>query len=84
MVETYNIIAEQAESTVMAHYEVQPRNAEAYQSEAALEAKLIKQLVAQGYESPKITDEPTLVANLRAQLEMIEVVEEFESENKFN
>ena len=71
MVETYNIIAEQAESTVMAHYEVQPREAEAYQSEAALEAKLIKQLVAQGYESPKITDEPTLVANLRTQLERL-------------
>ena len=71
MVETYNIIAEQAESTVMAHYEVQPREAEAYQSEAALEAKLIKQLVAQGYESPKITDEPTLVSNLRAQLERL-------------
>lgn len=71
MVEKYNIIAEQAESTVMAHYEVQPREAEAYQSEAALEEKLIRQLVSQGYESPNITDEPTLVANLRAQLERL-------------
>ena len=68
MIDNYNIIAEQAETTVMAHYEVQPRQAEAYQSEAALEAKLIRQLVAQGYDSPKITDEASLLANLRVQL----------------
>lgn len=68
MVDNYNIIAEQAEMTVMAHYEVQPRETEAYQSEAALEKKLIKQLVSQGYENPRITDEPSLLANLRVQL----------------
>ena len=57
--------------TVMAHYDVQPREAEPFQSEAALEAKLIKQLVAQGYDNPHIVDEPSLVANLRSQLERL-------------
>ena len=71
MVDKYNIIAEQAEMTVMAHYDVQPREAESFQSEAALEAKLIKQLVAQGYDNPHIVDEPSLVANLRSQLERL-------------
>ena len=71
MVDKYSIIAEQAEMTVMAHYDVQPREAEPFQSEAALEAKLIKQLVAQGYDNPHIVDEPSLVANLRSQLERL-------------
>ena len=71
MVDKYNIIAEQAEMTVMAHYDVQPREAESFQSEAALEAKLIKQLVAQGYDNPHIVDESSLVANLRSQLERL-------------
>ena len=71
MVDKYNIIAEQAEMTVMAHYDVQPREAESFQSEAALEAKLIKQLVAQGYDNPHIVDEPSLIANLRSQLERL-------------
>ncbi len=57
--------------TVMAHYDVQPREAESFQSEAALEAKLIKQLVAQGYDNPHIVDEPSLLANLRSQLERL-------------
>ena len=57
--------------TVMAHYDVQPREAESFQSEAALEAKLIKQLVAQGYDNPHIVDEPSLIANLRLQLERL-------------
>ena len=71
MVDKYNIIAEQSEMTVMAHYDVQPREAESFQSEAALEAKLIKQLVAQGYDNPHIVDEPSLIANLRSQLERL-------------
>ena len=50
MVEKYNVIAEQSESTVMAHYDVPSRDAEAYQSEAALEDMLIRQLVSQGYD----------------------------------
>lgn len=68
MVEKYNVIAEQSESTVMAHYDVPSRDAEAYQSEAALEDMLIRQLVSQGYDYPKINDEAALVDNLRRQL----------------
>lgn len=71
MVEKYNIIAEQTETTVMAHYEVQPQKAEAYQGEQALENMLIRQLVSQGYEYPKIKDEAALVDNLRIQLERL-------------
>ena len=82
MADKYNIIAEQAEMTVMAHYDVQPREAEAYQSEAALETKLIKQLVSQGYENPRITDEPSLLANLRAQLERLNKYEFSDAEWK--
>ena len=36
----YKIIVEQEHSTVMAHYEVEPKPAEGYQSEAALETKM--------------------------------------------
>ena len=36
----YKIIVEQEHQTVMAHYEVEPKPAEGYQSEAALEAQL--------------------------------------------
>ena len=71
MVEKYNVIAEQSESTVMAHYDVPSRDAEAYQSEAALEDMLIRQLVSQGYDYPKINDEAALVDNLRRQLERL-------------
>ena len=71
MVEKYNRIAEQTETTVMAHYEVQPQKAEAYQGEQALENMLIRQLVSQGYEYPSIKDEAALVDNLRIQLERL-------------
>ena len=46
----YKIIVEQEHQTVMAHYEVEPKPAEGYQSEAALEKSLIMQLQGQGYE----------------------------------
>ena len=39
----YKIIVEQEHQTVMAHYELAPKPDEGYQSEAALEKKLIKQ-----------------------------------------
>ncbi|MDO4497350.1 MAG: type I restriction endonuclease subunit R [Bacteroidales bacterium] len=68
MSQNISIIAEQKECTVVAQYEAQVRDASSYQSEAALEKKLIEQLVAQGYEYPMIRDEKELVANLRVQL----------------
>ena len=67
----YKIIVEQEHQTVMAHYEVEPKPAEGYQSEAALEKSLIKQLQGQGYEYAHIKDEAGLLQNLRRQLELL-------------
>lgn len=69
--ENYNIIAELEHGTVMAHYEPLPREDNGYQSEAALEASFIKQLVEQGYEYVNVTTEPQLIANLRQQMERL-------------
>jgi transcription termination factor Rho len=44
----YKIIVEQEHQTVMAHYEVEPKPDEGYQSEAALEESLIMQLKGKG------------------------------------
>ncbi len=66
----YKIIIEQDDQTVMAHYEVPPRAAEGYQSEAALERDFIQQLMSQGYDYARsVKDEASLLANLRRQLE---------------
>ena len=70
----YKIIVEQEHQTVMAHYEVEPKPAEGYQSEAALEKSLIKQLQGQGYEYAHIKDEAGLLKNLRHQLELLNEV----------
>ena len=56
----YKIIVEQEHQTVMAHYEVEPKPDEGYQSEAALEKSLIMQLQGQGYEYAHIKDEAGL------------------------
>lgn len=69
--ENFNIIAEQEHSTVMAHYEPLPREDNGYQSEAALEASFIKQLVEQGYERVNISNEAQLIENLRRQMERL-------------
>lgn len=71
MVENFNILVEQSNCTVMTRYEAAPREATAYQSEARLEADLIAQLVAQGYERLEVTDEAGLIANLRRQMERL-------------
>ena len=67
----YKIIVEQENQTVMAHYEVEPKPAEGYQSEAALEKSLIKQLQSQGYDYIRVKDEAGLLKNLRKQLELL-------------
>jgi len=67
----YKIIVEEQHQTVMAHYEVEPKPSEGYQSEAQLEKALIKQLVAQGYEYVKVKDEAGLLVNLRHQIEAL-------------
>ena len=66
----------------MAHYEVEPKPAEGYQSEAALEKSLIKQLQSQGYEYVHIKDEAGLLQNLRRQLELLNDVVLSDSEWK--
>ena len=68
---TYNIVLSTNESTVVAKYEPQTERSDAYQSEAALEAALIKMLGEQGYEYVPIHNEEDLIANLRRQLEAL-------------
>ena len=67
----YKIIVEQEHSTVMAHFDVMPKPAESFQSEAKLEAAFIKQLQSQGYEYVKVKDEASLLVNLRRQMETL-------------
>ena len=76
----YKIIVEQEHQTVMAHYEVEAKPAEGYQSESALEKSLIQQLKGQGYEYVHIKDEKALLANLRHQLEQLNNVTLSDSE----
>lgn len=76
----YKIIVEQEHQTVMAHYNVVAKAAEGYQSEAKLEAALIKQLQEQGYEYVKVKDEVGLLRNLRCQLELLNDVTLSDSE----
>ena len=67
----YNIIAENAEYTVVSAYERAASTAEAYQSEAELEKEFIRLLQGQGYEYLPIHTEADLVSNLRTQLEKL-------------
>ncbi|MBQ8361034.1 MAG: type I restriction endonuclease subunit R [Bacteroidaceae bacterium] len=71
MIENFNIVIQQSNLTVMTCYEEQPKDAQRYQSEAALEEGFIRQLVAQGYERLHITTEQGLIENLRVQLEKL-------------
>ncbi|MGN0011059.1 MAG: type I restriction endonuclease subunit R, partial [Marinilabiliaceae bacterium] len=67
---TYDILSENNNSTVVAHYE-RPATVEeeGYQTEADLERSLIEQLQRQGYEYAQIHNEEDLIANLRVKLE---------------
>ena len=67
----YDPIAVSAESTVVAEYVADAKQEAAYQSEASLEAELIRLLQSQAYEYLSITSEADLVANLRTQLEAL-------------
>ncbi|MGP9601948.1 type I restriction endonuclease subunit R [Brachybacterium sp. AOP42-E1-35] len=67
----FDPIAISSESTVVAEYVQDPSQAEAYQSESALEREMIRLLEGQAYEYLPITNEAQLVANLRAQLEKL-------------
>ncbi|MGP5289978.1 type I restriction endonuclease subunit R [Brachybacterium tyrofermentans] len=68
---TYDPIAISSESTVVAEYVHDPLQADAYQSESALEKEVIRFLEAQAYDYLPFTSEAELVANLRMQLEKV-------------
>ena len=68
---SYNVIAQTTESTVVAEYEPLKERADSYQSEAALEKQFIKDLVELGYEHLQIPSEVALILNLRRQLERL-------------
>ena len=70
-VSRFEPIALSSESTVVAEFEADPAEATRYQSEAELEAELIRLLREQAYEYLPITSEADLVANLRTQLEAL-------------
>ena len=67
----FNIVAATTENTVVTEYKPAEVRADAYQSEAALEAEFIRLLTQQGYEDKPIHCEAELISNLRAQLEML-------------
>ena len=76
----YKIIVEQEHQTVMAHYDVMPKAAEGYQSEAKLEHDLINQLMGQGYVYVVVKNEEGLLRNLRDQLELLNDIKLSDSE----
>lgn len=68
----FNIVSENAESTVVAEFiPSHSKRPTAYQSEAELEQDFIKQLQLQAYEYISIHTEEELITNLRKQLEKL-------------
>ncbi len=68
MIESFNAIAENPHSTVVAEYKTDVSRSTAYQSEAELEREFIRQLQSQAYEYLDIHTNDDLVKNLRKQL----------------
>lgn len=68
---TYGLVAENTESTVVAEYEAPKVRDANYQSEADLEKAFIEQLGKQAYDYLPIHSEEELIANLRKQLELL-------------
>ena len=62
------------ESTVVAEFIPEPGGSADYQSEAQLEHEFIELLRSQAYEYLRISSEEQLVANLRTQLEALNVI----------
>jgi type I restriction enzyme R subunit len=67
----FETIAVSSESTVVAEFKDEPAGAATYQSEAELERVFIEMLRGQAYEYLTMNSEADLIANLRAQLEMV-------------
>lgn len=68
---TYDLISENPESTVVAEFEPGYRSAAQYQSEAEMEDDFIKQLTRQAYDYLSIKNEQELIDNLRTQIERL-------------
>jgi type I restriction enzyme R subunit len=71
-----------SESTVVAEFVPEAIDASGYQSEAQLEQQFIKLLQGQAYEYVNITDEASLIANLRKRLSALNNYEFSDSEWK--
>lgn len=69
--DTYNLIIENPQSTVVSVFTPDKKRAEQYQSEADLERAFIEQLKTQAYDYLKLTSEEELILNLRHQLERL-------------
>lgn len=68
---TYDLISENPESTVVAEFEPGYRSAAQYQNEAEMEDDFIKQLTRQAYVYLPIKNEQELIDNLRTQIERL-------------
>ena len=68
---SYNLVAENPHSTVVAEYTPDKKRAKSYQSEAELEKAFIKKLEEQAYHFLHIASNEDLVDNLRVQLEKL-------------
>jgi len=80
----YNIITADDQSTVVAEYTPSKNRDDSYQSESALEQEFIKLLQEQGYEYIKVTNEESLIANLRIQIELLNDYKFYDGEwNRF-
>lgn len=77
---TYDLISENPESTVVAEFEAGYRSAAQYQTEAEMEADFIHQLERQAYERVNITSEDELKDNLRRQIERLNDIRFTDSE----
>lgn len=72
MIENYEIVSENSESTVVGCYErADNLRDKAFQSEADLERDLIDRLCRQGYEYVDVRSEGQLIENLRHQIERL-------------
>lgn len=71
---SYDLISENPESTVVAEFEPGYRSAAQYQSEAEMEDDFISQLTRQAYDYLPIKTEQGLTDNLRAQIERLNSV----------
>ena len=68
---TYNIVAENNESTVVSDFKSDYHRGTEYESEASLEKAFIEQLKLQAYDYLPIKQEKDLISNLRTQLEKL-------------